>query len=114
MKDDLVYVLHIRDSIIRIKDYTSTGQASFMSESIRQDATIRNLEIIGEAVKQLSMDTREAHPEIPWKQIAGMRDKMVHEYFGVNLRLVWDVVERALPQLLATVDSIIKKSENQT
>jgi uncharacterized protein with HEPN domain len=63
--------------------------------------------VIGEAVKQLSQATRDAHPSILWKQIAGMRDKMIHEYFGVNLDLVWDAVVRDLPKLLAEIDTIL-------
>jgi uncharacterized protein with HEPN domain len=63
--------------------------------------------VIGEAVKQLSQATRDAHPSILWKQIAGMRDKMIHEYFGVNLDLVWDAVVRDLPKLLAEIDAIL-------
>ena len=61
---------------------------------MRQDATLRKLEIIGQAVKKLSEDTRSRRPEIPWRQIAGMRDKVIHDYFGVNLEIVWAVVQK--------------------
>jgi uncharacterized protein with HEPN domain len=67
-----------------------------MADKMRQDAVIRKLEIIGEAVKQLSDTTRQRRPEIPWKQIAGMRDRLTHNYFGVDLTLIWRVVERDL------------------
>ena len=99
MKDERVYLGHIRDAINDIEQYTSAGRDAFMAERMRQDAVIRKLEIIGEAVKQLSNATKESRPEIPWKQIAGMRDHLSHDYFGVDLALVWRVVERDLPGL---------------
>lgn len=77
---------------------------------MRQDAIIRKLEIIGEAVKQLSAETRARRPEIPWKQIAGMRDRLTHAYFGVDLGLVWRVVERDLRALEATVTALLETS----
>jgi uncharacterized protein with HEPN domain len=107
VKDDRVYLLHVQDAIRRIQSYVTGGRQEFRSDTKTQDAVVRNLEVIGEAVKQLSQATRDAHPTVPWKQIAGMRDKMIHEYFGVNLDLVWDAVVRDLPKLLAEVDAIL-------
>ena len=74
-----------------------------MSERMRQDAVIRKLEIIGEAVKQLSEETQQRRPEIPWKQIAGMRDRLTHAYFSIDLGLVWAVIERDLHPLATAV-----------
>jgi uncharacterized protein with HEPN domain len=93
MKDDRIYLLHVRDAIQYIFDYTAAGKESFFADRKTQDAVVRNLEIIGEATKRLSTPFKDAHPNISWKPIAGMRDKLVHDYFGVDLRLVWDVVE---------------------
>ena len=76
------------------------GEEAFLADRMRQDAIIRKLEIVGEAVKRLSDATRAQRPEIPWKQIAGMRDRLMHAYFGVDLGLVWRVVERDLPALM--------------
>ena len=78
---------------------------------MRQDAIVRKLEIIGEAVKQLSAETRARRPEIPWKQIAGMRDRLTHACFGVDLNLVWRVVERDLPALDAAVAVLLETSD---
>ena len=103
MKEERVYLGHIQDAINDIEEYTSVGRDAFMAERIRQDAVIRKREIIGEAVKQLSDPTKERQPEIPWKQIAGMRDRLTHDYFGVDLALVWRVVERDLPVLKVAV-----------
>jgi len=89
VKDERVYLGHIRDAVNDIEQYTSVGRDAFVAERMRHDAVIRKLEIIGEAVKQLSDATKDRRPEIPWKQIAGMRDRLTHDYFGVDLALVW-------------------------
>jgi uncharacterized protein with HEPN domain len=107
VKDERVYLGHIRDAINDIEEYTSAGRDAFMAERMRHDAVIRKLEIIGEAVKQLSDATKRNRPEIPWKQIAGMRDRLTHHYFGVDLPLVWRVVERDLPALKAAVTALL-------
>lgn len=103
MNDDRTYLLHIRDSIEAIENYTSEGREHFLKDRKTQDAVVRNLEIIGEASKRLSDDRKRSRPDIPWKQIAGMRDRLIHAYFGVDLELVWEVVEKRLPALRAAV-----------
>lgn len=97
MKDDRIYLLHVRDAIQYILEYTATGKEGSFADRKTQDAVVRNLEIIGEATKRVSGLLKDAHPDISWKPIAGMRDKLIHDYFGINLQLVWDVVERDLP-----------------
>jgi len=87
LKDDKIYLLHIRDALQHILDYTEEGKDSFFEDSKTQDAVVRNLEIVGEAVKNLSPQFKSFYPEIHWKAISGMRDKLIHEYFGVNLNL---------------------------
>ena len=99
MKDDRAYLLHIRDAIEKIRGYTSEGRKAFLNDPKTQDVVARNLEIIGEATKNLSDTLKRPHPGVPWKRIAGMRDKMIHEYLGVNLKLVWEVVDKELPLL---------------
>ena len=108
MKDDRIYLQHIRDSIGRILEYTSGGPDEFIHDNKIQDAVIRNLEIIGEAVKHLSDDLRNPNSDIPWKQIAGMRDELIHEYFGVDIRIVWNVIEHHLPALKEKIDGLLK------
>ena len=78
---------------------------------MRQDAVIRKLEIVGEAVKRISETTRARRPEIPWKQIAGMRDRLTHHYVGVDLGLVWRVVERDLQPLNIAVDELLSRPD---
>jgi len=111
VKDDRVYLQHIRDAIGRILSYTANGRDAFLATPQAQDAVIRNLEIIGEAVKHLSPELRQQHPDIPWKQIAGMRDEMIHEYFGVDVHIVWKVVERHLPTLRQTIESLLRQAD---
>ena len=108
MKDDRVYLLHIRDAIQHIIEYTVAGKASFFADRKTQDAVVRNLEIIGEATKRLSPSIKNAHPDISWKPIAGMRDNLIHDYFGINLQLAWDVVERDLPALRLKVSQLLE------
>ena len=94
MKDERLYLGHIRDAIADIRTYAAAGERAFWADRMRQDAIIRKLEVIGEAVKHLSDETRDRQPSIPWKQIAGMRDHLTHAYFGVDLSLVWRVIAR--------------------
>ena len=100
--------MHIADAVAQIRLYTSGGRAAFLEDRKTQDAVLRNLSIIGEAAKMLSKDAREQAPGIPWKSIAGMRDKMVHEYFGVDLEIVWRTVEVELPKLRVAVVVLLK------
>lgn len=109
MKDDRVFLLHIRDAIDQVIEYTAGGRDAFLRDRKTQDAVVRNLEIIGEAVKRLSPTLRAAHPDVPWKRIAGTRDKMIHDYFGVDWPLVWQVVEKELPVLAEEVRAILSK-----
>ena len=99
MKDDGLYLHHILEAIERIQSYTSGGLEAFQSDLKTQDAVVRNLQIIGEASKKVSHETRAGSPDLPWRDMAGMRDRIVHDYFGVSLDIVWDVVENHLPPL---------------
>lgn len=74
-----------------------------------KDAIIRRLEIIGEAVKNIPDDFKDKHPDVPWKEIAGMRDILIHEYFGVNLERVWKTAKEDLPEFKKTVSEILKE-----
>lgn len=107
MKDDRIYLAHTRDAAERIDAFTSGGREQFFAEPMVQDAVIRNLEVIGEAAKCLSAALRSANPDIPWKQIAGMRDVLIHHYFGVKLDTVWQVVIEHVPPLRARVQELL-------
>lgn len=103
MRRDSVYLRHILDAIEKIESYTSVGKDIFMTTAHWQDAAIRNLEIIGEAVKWLSDDFKESHPEIPRRSVAGLRDVLIHDYMGVDLETVWNVAQLNMPDLKRVV-----------
>ena len=99
MKDDRLYLIHILECIERIASYTADGREAFMGSPMRQDAVIRNFEVIGEAAKHLSESFKVEHSEVPWRRVAGFRDILIHDYIGVDLQEVWTVVEKDLPAL---------------
>jgi uncharacterized protein with HEPN domain len=108
-KDSVVYLKHIQLSISKIKEYTKElDEDAFLKSSLIQDAVIRNFEIIGEATKKLSDDIRRKYPQVEWKKIAGMRDKLIHDYMGIDLWAVWAVVEKIIPELELQIETIIK------
>ena len=113
MKEAIPYLMHIRDALQNIQDYTVEGETEFFSDKKTQDAVVRNLEIVGEATKNLPVEFKESHPDCPWKQMAGMRDKVIHEYFGVNLQIVWDTVKNRVAQLLLNIVSLIEQSKEK-
>lgn len=100
---------HIDDAIIHIENFTQAVDAkSFSRNALVYSAVIRQLEIIGEAVKNLSVDFRKGHKQIPWKDISGLRDKLIHQYFGVDNLLVWKICKKELPELKEFVQGILK------
>ena len=111
MKDESVYLRHILDAIKKIQSYTSGGAKEFFQNTLVQDAVIRNLEIIGEAVRNLSIEFRRGHPEVPWRSITALRNVLIHEYFGVEIEIVWRVVQRRLPRLKRYVETLLVKSK---
>lgn len=109
-RDDAVYLQHAIDAATAIGQYLGgVTEAEFFSEPMRQDAVIRQLEIIGEAVKQLSTELRTHNPHIPWRVIAGMRDRLTHQYFGVDLDQVWLTATTEVPSLKVEMQQILDK-----
>ena len=110
IKDNSIYLKHILDAISKIENYTKTVEyKDFFKNSLIQDGVIREIEIIGEASKKLSDEFRERHQKVPWKDITGMRDKLTHDYFGVDIDAVWETVKKDIPFLKQFVTDILKK-----
>jgi uncharacterized protein with HEPN domain len=99
VKGDALYLRHILDACGRIAEYTRVGRDDFLSTPHWQDATIRQLEIIGEAAKRLSPTLRASVPDVPWRRIAGLRDILIHNYMGVDLPAVWEITQSHEPSL---------------
>jgi uncharacterized protein with HEPN domain len=107
VKDDRLYLGHIVEAAERILLYAAAGEESFRKDLMVQDAIVRNIQVMGEAVKKVSAETRAAHPELPWRDIAGMRDRVVHDYFGISLDIVWDVVKNHILPLCVVLRKLL-------
>ncbi|QUH26148.1 DUF86 domain-containing protein [Serpentinicella alkaliphila] len=110
MKDDKIYLIHIIESIRSIESYIEPGESEFFRSKLIQDAVIRNLEIIGEATKRISKELRLKEYDIPWKEMAGLRDVLIHDYFGVDLDILWNVVRKELPRIHILIQSLIEET----
>ena len=110
MERDHVYLSHMRDAIAKVERYLAGADyETFTGNDMMIDAVVRELEIIGEAARNLSAPFVQAHPDIPWSRIRRMRSVLIHEYFGVSLKVVWDTSHSNLPQLKAFIQSILSE-----
>lgn len=98
-KDVRVYLAQILERIQRIEDFTQAGEQRFLDDPLIQDAVIRNFEVIGEAAKRVPEAYRRSQPDIPWRDLAALRDVLIHQYEGVSLELLWSTIEDHLPGL---------------
>jgi uncharacterized protein with HEPN domain len=106
---DAVYLRHILDAINQIESYTAgLTYEAFLEDQLVQDGVIRQLEIIGEACRHLSENLRSQNPDLPWAQIIGLRNRLIHAYFDVNLGIIWDIVQADIPFLKKHVQQILQ------
>jgi len=108
---DRDYLTDISEAIQRINEYVEgLSYEDFLNDTKTHDAVLRNLQVIGEAAKRISWQTRRPSPHIPWKEMAGLRDKVVHDYFGIRFDVVWTVIDRELPQLAIDIQRLLKET----
>ena len=107
-KDDSVYLHHIIDAFVQIEHYTEgVSHEEFLHNRLIQDGVIRQLEVMGEAARNLSEDLRNEHPQIPWRQMIGLRNRMIHAYFNVDLQIIWEIVQGDIPDLKQKMKQIL-------
>jgi uncharacterized protein with HEPN domain len=111
MKDERLYLEYILECIKKIEDYTEMDDARFMESSMIQDAVVRNLQVMAETTQRISEKIKSEHPDVEWRGIAGFRNILVHDYLGLDLEKIWEVIERRLPTLKTQIEIIIKKTK---
>lgn len=107
MKDDRLYLIHIKEAIEWIEEYTRDGRDFFIEDHKTQDAVLRNLHTLSESVQRLSTQLKDKNPEVDWRTIAGFRNVIVHDYLGIDLDQIWDIVRDDLPELKRAIQTIL-------
>ncbi len=113
MKDDRPYLADILQALQRIEEVGRRGREAFHADWVLQDAAIRNFEIVGEAVKRVSPGLQAAHSEIPWADLAGFRDVLIHQYFRVDMEIVWALIEQRATGLREDVARLVVALDSQ-
>ena len=104
MKDDRLYVVHVRECIERIERYTAEGRAAFFADTKTQDAVLRNLQTLAESLGNVSERLKTSYPNVDWRAITGFRNVVVHDYLGVDLDEIWHIVEHDVPDLKRKIE----------
>jgi uncharacterized protein with HEPN domain len=107
MRDDKLYLIHMSECIQRVEKYSTGGRDEFMYSDLIQDGVIRNLQIMAESSQRVSDERKERHPEVDWFKISGFRNVLVHDYLGVDLEKVWNIIEYELPALRVAIATML-------
>jgi uncharacterized protein with HEPN domain len=107
MKDDRLYLLHVSECIAYIQEFTAHGKEAFLADRKTQDAVLRNLHTLSESVQRVSVDLKRKYPTVEWREVAAFRNVIVHDYLGIDLHQIWDIIERDLPVLKGQVEAIL-------
>jgi uncharacterized protein with HEPN domain len=113
VKDDRLYIHHVLECVRRIQRYCENGEEAFRESELVQDAVLRNLQTLAESTQRISDRLKASHPEIDWRVIAGFRNVLVHDYLGINLTRIWEIVSVHLPVLASQMDAIRQEAESQ-
>jgi uncharacterized protein with HEPN domain len=113
VKDDRLYVHHVLECIQRIDRYCQSGEEAFRQSEMVQDAVLRNLQTLAESTQRIGGRLRDLHPEVDWRAIAGFRNVLVHDYLGINLERVWEIVSVHLPVLRLQMEAIRQEADSR-
>ena len=114
MKDERVYLHHILECLEAIQDYNTQGRDVFLTDRKTRKATLRELQELAESTQRLSISLREKYSEIPWPAIAGFRNVLVHDYLGLSLNRIWEIIERDLPNLRIAVEAMLHEMDRDS
>jgi len=113
MKSHLIFLEHILESIADLEEFTrDVDKQALLNNKEKQSAVVRQIEIIGEAAKNLPSGFRKKYPSVPWKEIIGTRDKLIHHYFGVDFGILWKIIENEIPKLKQEIEEIINRERH--
>ena len=111
MKDNRLYLIHIREAIERIEEYTREGQEAFFEDHKTQDAVLRNLHTLAESAQRISSNLKAKHSQVDWRTLSAFRNVVVHDYLGISLDQIWDIIQNDLPALKKSITAILETFE---